>query len=70
MSAYKPADGCRNVWLKVTMDEFELPLAVADSSAELAKICGVTAESIQSSMSRAKRKGQKSPYRKVRVERE
>ncbi len=65
---YVPADGCRNVWLKVTLDEYEYPLVIADSSAELAKLCGTTVGNIYSSMSHAKHDGRKSPYRKVRVE--
>lgn len=68
MYTYTPKDRCRTVWLKVTIDKYELPVAVADSSAELARICGTTAQSIQSSMSHAKHDGRRSPYRKIRVE--
>lgn len=68
MSAYKPADGCRTIWLKVTTDELELPVAVADTAEQLAKICGVTVKSIYSSVSHARHGRKTTPYRKVRVE--
>ena len=66
---YKPKDGCRTIWLKVSHDRYELPVAVADTSAELAKLCGVTSNTIQSSMSKWKSGVNAwSPYRKIRVE--
>lgn len=37
------------IWMKVTLDEYELPLAVASSAAELARICGVTKNAVCSS---------------------
>ncbi|MEE3409602.1 MAG: hypothetical protein VZQ95_09430 [Erysipelotrichaceae bacterium] len=70
MSKYKPKDGCRNVWLKVTPDRYEFPVALADTAAELAQICGVTEGSILSSVSKAKHGIRKSLYRKVRIERD
>ena len=36
----------RVVYMKVTRDEYELPVAVADTVVELAKICGVKVNSI------------------------
>lgn len=42
------------LWLKVSGDRYELPLAVADTAAELAKICGVTVSTIYSQMSRVR----------------
>lgn len=66
---YKPKDGCRTVWLKVTDDEYELPVAFGDTAEDLARECGTTAGSIISSVSKAKRGVYKStPYRKVRIE--
>jgi len=65
LSAYKRTG--MNIWLKVTQDKYELPVAVADSSEELARMCGVTASSIHSSMSHAKDGTRKTPYRKVRI---
>ena len=42
------------VWLKVSSDKYELPLAVADTAVELATLCGVTVNTIYSQMSRVK----------------
>ena len=36
----------KHLWLKVTQDEYELPLVVARSADELAKMCGVGKEVI------------------------
>lgn len=41
----------RVLWLEVTQDEYELPLAVADTSAQLAKICGTSQNYVCSSAS-------------------
>ena len=43
-----------NIWMKVTTDEFALPLAIADSSVELARICGTTPNSVVSTISHHK----------------
>ena len=55
----------RFLWLEVTKDEFELPVAVADSAAELSEVLGLDAGSVMSSCSRAKRKGYWCKYKKV-----
>ena len=68
MSKYKPKDGCRNIWMKVSNDEFELPVAMGDTAADLAKECGVTEASIYSSMSKARHGIRKTLYRKVRID--
>lgn len=48
----------RFLWMEVSKDEYELPLAVADSALELAKVLGLKDEnSVISSVSRAKRGG-------------
>lgn len=54
------------MWVKVTKDEYELPEAVADTAAELAKMLGVSKNAICSSVYHF-RKGniKKTPYRKV-----
>ena len=68
MSKYKPADGCRNVWMMVTLDEYELPLLVADTAEELAVMAGVKVGAIHSAMSKHKHgKTQRCKYKKVRV---
>ena len=36
------------LWMQVSKDEYELPLAVADTASALAKICGVTENAIKS----------------------
>ena len=59
----------RNVWLKVTTDKYELPVAVADSAAELASLVGVKECNIYSSISHVKHGTFGStPYRKVVIE--
>ena len=37
------------IWMAVTPDEYELPLAVADSARELSYILGVTIDTIKTS---------------------
>ena len=54
MSKYKPADGCRTLWMMVSSDKYELPLIVCDSAAELSRIVGVTENTIYSQISRVK----------------
>ena len=40
------------LWLAVTADKYELPIAVADSAKELAAMCGVSTSTIISSAKR------------------
>ena len=56
-----------NIWLKVTNDKYELPVAVADSAEELAKMCGVKVNNIHSSRSHAQARGNKTRYLKVEI---
>jgi hypothetical protein len=52
--------------MEVSRDEYELPLAVADSALELAKVLGLKDEnSVISSASRAKRGGYWCKYKRV-----
>lgn len=44
------------VWMAVSQDEYQLPIAVAESANELAKMMGVSEASIRSSISRLKQK--------------
>ena len=46
---------CKPLYLWVTSDKYELPLAVADSMEELARMAGVTVGTVTSSISRRKR---------------
>lgn len=52
-------------WLKVTLDKYELPLAVAESRQELADILGIKLNTLDHTRSVCKRKGYKSGYIKV-----
>lgn len=56
------------VYMQVTQDKYELPLVVADSVAELARITGHKRNSIASAISHANKKGFKSMYIKVVVD--
>lgn len=56
------------VYMKVTKDEFELPLAIADTPTELSRITGDKLGTINSALSRAKHKKRKfSRYIKVEI---
>lgn len=56
----------RFLWMEVSNDEYELPLAVADSALELAKVLGLKDEnSVISSVSRAKCGGYWCKYKRV-----
>lgn len=57
--------------MKVTLDKYELPVAVAESSAELAEILGISKNTIYSNMSHAKHQygsHKRTPYRKIVVD--
>ena len=56
------------LYMKVTNDIYELPLAVAGSVRELAKMVGVRPKSILNMMSRARVDGKIIQYRKVVIE--
>lgn len=43
------------LFLKVTLDEYELPIAVAESKRELAEILGLTRQTVLSYYSRKQR---------------
>ena len=58
------------VYMLVTNDIYELPLAVADSVPELAEILHIPQNRIYSAMSKAKAKKQKSMYIKVEFKEE
>lgn len=52
-------------WLKVTLDEYELPLIVAETREELATLSGVKAKSITEEISRKTRTGRKCQWQKI-----
>ena len=60
------------IWLAITTDELELPIAVADTARELGKIVGKTENLIcktvnNYSSGKIKDKKKKCPYVKVRI---
>lgn len=56
------------VYMKVTKDRFELPIVVADSAYELARLCGVDVSTIKYSISRqSKHIIKNSQYKRVWV---
>lgn len=57
------------LWMKVSLDGLELPMAVAGSANELARMCGTSERAIRISLRRFKHGETKScPYRDVFVE--
>ena len=56
------------VFMKVTNDRYELPLAVADSGYELAKICGVSTNNVYNAIRKARLMGHRCQYIRVEVE--
>ena len=55
------------VWMAVTPDEYELPIALADSSRELAERMGTTVSAIVNRISRERRGAQPEGYRVRKV---
>lgn len=58
----------KRLYMKVTNDEYELPVAVADSSKELAEMVGTTRNAILSAISHGKTDKYKRVYIKVEFE--
>ena len=56
------------VYMEVTKDEYELPVAIADSPEQLAKICGTTSGTMRSFISHEKAGRKKSKYKRVEIE--
>ena len=63
------------LWMEITNDEYELPVAVADTATELAKLRGVSRSGIHSAMlkykSRQENNKNKVPfckYKKIEIE--
>lgn len=50
------------IWMKVTLDQFQLPVAVADSARELAELCGTTPENIYLQRSRHRNNMERCPW--------
>lgn len=52
----------RKLYMKITTDEFELPIYYADSVRELAKMCGIKSEYILASIRNKPNKYKKREY--------
>ena len=55
------------LWMKVTKDNYQLPLVVADTSSQLAELCGINKEVIFRQINRQKNNPKVKPIY-VRVE--
>lgn len=55
------------LYLQVTKDKYELPVAISDTPAGLARICGVSKNTVLSAISHAKERKRGSIYRRVEV---
>jgi hypothetical protein len=55
------------VYMKVTKDEYELPIAVADTIPKLAEMVGAKKQNIYDSMKNAKKLGRRTQYKKVDI---
>lgn len=58
------------IYMVVTNDAYEFPVAMANSVHELAKMIGVRPNSISSSMSHARSRGQRCKYVRVELDEE
>lgn len=58
------------LYMMVTKDELELPLAVADTVTELSKMVGIKENSIFNIMRRAQKEGRKCAYVRVKIDEE
>ena len=56
------------VFMEVTRDQYELPVAVADSARELAALRGVWVSSIYHAIRNAKERGYRTRYVRVELE--
>lgn len=58
------------LYMQITQDELELPLAVADSSEELGRMIGKSGNAVISAIVNAKKNGYRSQYVKVPIQEE
>lgn len=56
------------IWMKVTDDEYELPVAVAPTRSELARKLGIKTNSIATAIHRAKKTGHRQIFVEVIVD--
>lgn len=58
----------KTVYMRVTSDRFELPVAVADSVGELARLLGISSRSISCMLARYYAGEKAYPYRRVTID--
>ena len=56
------------LWMKVTDDKYELPIAIAESRAKLARKLGIKTNSIAAAIYRAKKTGHRQIFVEVIVD--
>lgn len=56
------------VWMEITLDDYELPVAIAESRVRLAEMVGVEPETISEQICRYRKHGMKCKYIKVEIE--
>ena len=56
------------LYIAHTMDEYELPIAVADSPTQLARMLGVKPDTVISAVSRQKKNCINRKYKKIQLE--
>lgn len=56
------------LYLKITKDKYELPLAVAGSMRELSRMCRITESAVSHAMHETQRRGGRCQYIKVEVD--
>ena len=56
------------VYMKITKDRYELPLAVADTGEELARICGTSINNVYNAIRKARINNYKCQYIRVNIE--
>lgn len=63
--------GRKTVYMKVTRDKYELPVAIADTAAELARKTGTSSSAIRSAIYRERHgRTKRSSYKCVEIEEE
>lgn len=55
------------IWMLVTKDKYELPIAVFDTARELAEYVGLPVNSVLSAISKCKKRGHKCRYVRIKV---
>lgn len=58
----------KEIYMMVSRDRYELPLAVADSIKELSLLTGKSSSTIRTQIRRAKTQGRKSQYIKIIID--